>query len=332
MRRFSSHFAAAFFLIAFHFDTPAFALHPEEAFALSRQTGKPLLALGTSATCPPCHALKHHLRNEPSIQPLLTKYIVINMDSSTPEFRSFVRRFPAEVRGVPMVYVIRPDGVMLYGKSGGMRPEGLEKLLSFGLEESGEPLSSEQQERFSAVIAESERYQRDGDLLKAMQAISGVAEHPGYAASVTLARVLRDTLLDSLTRRLAVFDKNLVDSERMHGAAYRLAELYIALRDVPQLREPAGAMLVHYEKQEATRLAILQGKELVRARYFEQRELCRQALSSYERIIQIDAASPTAQHANQKIAIIKDKQREKIVRNDHRSFGAEGVRAGANLP
>jgi hypothetical protein len=121
----------------------------------------------------------------------------------------------------------------------------------------------------------------------------------------------------------------------MYGAAYRLAELYIALSDVPPLRELAGDMLVHYEQQESTRRAILQGKELVRARYFEEREMCKQALSSYERIVQIDAASPTAHHATHKIAVLRDKQRGKLARHDQRAFSDGGVGTtapGANLP
>jgi hypothetical protein len=246
----------------------------------------------------------------------MEKYVVIDIDSSTPEFQSFVRRFPAEVRGVPMVYLIRPDGAMLYGRSGGLPPKGIQNLLNFGLEESGEALDSDQQQRFSTAIATSERYQQEGELLKAMQVISPVAQHSGYAASVSRARLLRYSLTDSLRHRLAAFDEKLTDSESMHGAAYRLAEMYIGLSEVPQLRESAGEKLVHYEQQESTRLAIRQGKELVRARYFEQRELCKQALSSYERIIQIDKNSPTAHHASQKIAILADRQRQKLAISD----------------
>ena len=319
MRRFSGCLAAAVFFIGLHHDITAFALEPDEALELSSQTGKPLLALGTSETCPPCRALKYHLQFEPSLRALLEKYVVINMDSSRPEFQSFKRRFPAEVRGVPMVYVIRPDGAMLYGRSGGMPPEGIQNLLNFGLDESGDPLDSGQQQRFSAMIATSRRYQQEGELLKALQVISAVARHRGYAASVRRAQVLHDSLTDSLRNRLANFDQKLMDSESMHGAAYRLAELYVGLKEEPQLQESAAAKLIHHEQQESTRLAIMQGKELVRARYFEQRELCKQALSSYERIIQIDKASPTAQHATKKIAILAEKQRQKLAVRTRRS-------------
>ena len=319
MRRFSGHLAVAFFLIVFYRDISLFALQPGEALELSSRTGKPLLALGTNVTCPPCQALKHHLRSEPSLRGLLEGYVVVNMDSNSPEFHSFVRRFPAEVRGLPMVYVIRPDGAMLYGRAGGIPPQELQNLLRFGLEESGEALDSKRQQRLSAALAASHRYQQEGELLKALQVISAVMPQRGYAASVRRARVLRQTLTDSLRRRLAAFDEKLIDSASMHGAAFRLAEMYIGLSVVPQLRESAGAKLIRFEQQESTRLAILQGKELVRARYFEQRELCERALSSYERIIQIDKSSPTARHASQKIAILTDKQRQKLATRDHGS-------------
>ena len=318
MRRISGHLAAAVFLIVLHHDITVLALQPDEALELSSQTGKPLLALGTSVTCPPCQALQYHLRSEPSLRALLEKYVVINMDSSSPEFQSFVRRFPAQVRGVPMVYVVRPDGAMLYGRSGGLSPEGIQNLLSFGLEESGEALDSDHQQRFSAMLAISQRYQQEGELLKAIQVISSVAQHRGYAAAVRRARVLRDSLTESLRRRLATYDEKLMDSESMHGAAYRLAEMYVGLSKVPRLRESVATRLVHHEQQKSTRSAILQGVELVRARYFEQRELRKRALSSYERIIRIDKASPTAQHASQKIAILADKQRQKLAIRDRR--------------
>lgn len=305
------------FSLLFCLSCPVFGAQPDESLALAAETGRPLLATVTSPSCPPCQVLKYNLANDGSIQPIAEQYIVLNLDSRSQEFQAFRQKYPVEFRGVPMVFLIRPDGVKLYGQSGGLLPETLRDLLQFGLDASGAPLTSEQQQMFTESLAAAELHLRHGDLLKALRKTTFVFEQPCFASSVLRSRDVRNSILDAMHDRLAKLDERLVNGETMHGAAFRLVELYAGMGDVSGLRngstrERAKAMLLHYQQQDLTRLAVAQGVELVRAREHERRRTMDRAIASYNRIIALDEASPTAVHAVQRLTWIKARQRGEI--------------------
>lgn len=318
MGRKKRFFVALFFVLSLCFSNyQVFGAQPDEALRLAAETGRPLLATVTSPACPPCKVLKHNLATNRSVRSLAERYIVLDMAPHSPEFQAFLQKYPVEFRGVPMVFLIRPDGTSLYGRSGGMLSETLRGLLQFGLDESGTPLTSEQQQLFAELLASAELHLRQGDLLEALRETTIVSEQPCLASSVLRSRNLRNSILAAVDDRLAKLDQRLVNGEALHGAAFRLVELYAGLADVTGLRdvsvrERAKAMLLHYQHQDSTRLAVAQGAHLVRAREHERRRTMDQAIASYHRIIALDEASPTAEHAVQRLAWLKARQRREL--------------------
>ena len=296
---------------------PVFGAQPHTALSLAAETGRPLLAMVTSPTCPPCRDLKHNLANDQSIRRLVEQYVVLDMDPQSAELETFLQKYPVEFRGVPTLFLIRPDGVSLYGRSGGMLPETLRDLLQFGLDESGAPLTSSQKRLIDESMVDAELHLRDGDLIEALRKTTVGCEKPCFASSALRARELQDVILDAIHDRLAKLDQRLLKRETMYGAAFRLVELYAGLSDISGLknvspRERAKAMLMYYEGQDVTRLAVAQGVELVRARDHERRKAMDRAVASYNQIIAIDEASPTAVHAVQRLAWLKARQRREV--------------------
>ena len=287
------------------------ALHPSEAETLSLQTGKPLLALATRDTCPPCQALKHHLAADANVRALAEKYVVLYMDKESAEFETFLANHPAEYAGVPMVFILRPDGASLYGQSGGMTADGLKDLLKFGLDQSGEQLSSGQQIQFAENLNDSNRHLQQGELLAALRMTDAGAIENCFADIAVKTRAMRTSVLDEIASRLSKLDSRMVGNESMYGAAFRLAEFHAGLSDGPH-RETAKAMLKHYVSQPSTRLAVAQGVELVKARELERRGSFDDAVVSYDRIISLDKSTPTADHAVQKLSIIRARIRKEL--------------------
>ena len=287
----------------------ALALQPAEAESLAAQSGRPLLAVVTSDTCPPCQALKHLLASDAAVRELTEKYVVLNLDNQSTDFQAFLAQHPADYQGVPMVFVLRPDGAMLYGQSGGMTAHGLSDLLKFGLQESGRSLSSEEQARFVNNFNKSNQLLQQGELLAALQMTdAGQIEHC-FAKIVLRTRTVRTLLLDEIANRMSRLDARMLSPETMHGAAFRLAEFQAKLSDGPH-RETANAMLAHYTAQPSTRMAVAQGVQLVEARELERFGSFDAALARYERIITLDETTPTADHALQKLPIIKARIRK----------------------
>lgn len=280
------------------------ALQPEQAKAISAQSGRPLLALATRETCPPCQALKHHLASDESVRQLADKYVVLYMDKESSEFQTFLSQHPAEYQGVPMVFVLRPDGASLYGQSGGMTADALKELLQFGLSESGKALTSEQQVKLADNFNASNRYLQQGELLAALRMTNDGAIENCFAEIAVKSTAMRTSVLDEIANRLSKLDGRMLGSETMHGAAFRLAEFRDGLHDGPH-RETAAAILTHYTNQKSTRMAVAQGLELVEARKLERVGSFNDALARYRQILSLDESTPTADHALQKIPIIK---------------------------
>ncbi len=288
-------------------------LSPDEALAFSAESGRPLLAIATSPTCPPCRRLKADLSNVESVRTLAQKYVRLNMDSQSVAFGEFLRKFPTEFRGVPMVFVIRPDGASLYGQSGGMTTMAMEDLLRFGLEESGKSITPQLQRKLMADARASSQLFAEGKLLESLRLTDTSHIQRSFAKSVLQMKAIRRSILDEVSNRLSILDTQFSDRESMYGAAFRLAELYAGLNGSMH-QQTARAMLVHYRKQESTELAVRQGIELVKARKRERSGNLREAISSYDRIIALGNDSPTASHAMQKLAIIRESQRHKSAR------------------
>ncbi|MCA9263869.1 MAG: thioredoxin family protein [Planctomycetales bacterium] len=288
-----------------------------DALAASQETGRPLLAIASSPTCPPCLALKHTMATSSLVQVELQRYVLLQMDSASSEFTHFRQQFPADYQGVPMVYVIRADGTMLYGRSGGMAEQTLQRLLSAATQRSGSPLSDGQRQHVERSMQAARREVQSGQILSALQRVDSVARIPSYARSVNEARRLQQQLTMSVRNELQVLDEQIEQPDLTHSAAFQLARFYVRSKDLPEVREDAGRLLVKYERHTPTRVAVLQGKELVRAHFEEQRDACQQAITRYRRIVELDAASPTAKHAERRISELIEKQRRKQASAGH---------------
>jgi thiol-disulfide isomerase/thioredoxin len=102
----------------------------DAAVVESQRTGKPILAICTSESCPPCRALKQRFATDPEIQQLAnTHFVPINLDVGTPDFKTWAAKFGMAGKGIPMIYFVSATGEVLHKQSGAPSGQGLNRLL-----------------------------------------------------------------------------------------------------------------------------------------------------------------------------------------------------------
>lgn len=287
-----------------------------EALKTAQQTGRPLLAIATSPTCGPCLSLKSVIHGDENLRPLLDEFVYLEMDHKSPEFAEFRARFPGDVSGVPMVYMIRGDGAVLYGQSGSLRSEQLAQLLSHGIQNSGTMLRADQLASLEAAHKTARRRAGTGDLVSAMTTVAYIAELDSFAQVVQQAQATREQLHDLIIDWLERLDASIAAGDAVHANAYRLAELYVELpKSATRLRSTARRLLDEYESNHSTRTAIVQNKRLVRARLEEQRDLCDAAIASYRLVRELAPNSPAGEFAAERLNVVQARRQKKLTSN-----------------
>jgi len=289
----------------------------DDAIALSQATNRPLLAVGGADFCGPCRKLHKTIATDPQLQPLLENCVVLEMDSQTQEFQNFVNRFPADASMIPMVYVVLPDGHPIYAQSGGMDGTKLAGLLRNAIDSStpqnnNTMLASASEEVSGGVdleeMLQSARvHAQGGKLIDALEIVSPIAAMQGQSPQIAKARAYQTRLESVISQWMTDLAFQLERSESVHGAAYRLAELYVRTPDHPQLRNQARDLLQRFETETVTRVPVKQAKYLLKARYFEDNGDTRNALAQYEAVVTIDKSSPAGEFANRRLASLQDR-------------------------
>ena len=295
--------------------TPVVAqgLTAAEALRTIRKTGKPLLAVASSPTCGPCLALKSIIHSDEHIKRALSDYVYLEMDSKSAEFAEFRARFPGSYVGVPMVYVVRADGEVMYGQSGGMPADQLKLLLQHGLNNSGRVLTATELQSIESAYDRGRQMAENGNLAGSLSLMSKIANLDSFAEIVTEAQSTEEELKALIARWTEELDSSIGSGKSVHANAYRLAELYVELPESAAiLRANVKYALDHYEEQDRTRNAIRQNKRLVRARFEEGRQMCDAAAASYQYVISLGATSPAGEFAKERLQVVAQRQELKV--------------------
>lgn len=279
----------------------------------SRHAGRPLFAMVTSQTCPPCRALKHTIATNTQVRTRLAKFELLVLDVDSSEVNEFKKLNATDTSIVPMLVMLRPDGVTLYSQAGNLPAQNLVEILQFGLDQSGLVLDREQQAQIRETLKLADEKMQQQEYAAAFQMIEPIAALKSFATDVRAAQTMRDDLIRQMGKQLQQIDA-ILQEEVSYGAAYRLADLFVAVEPVPDLRSSAAVLLAKYEDQRDSAEAIHQGKELVRARFFERRNACRKAIASYDRIVATNADSPIGLHASKMIDLLRQREAKKITR------------------
>lgn len=104
----------------------------EQRIGDAQRTGRPLLVIGTTETCPHCVRLMKQLQGR-ELFDYTSRYIPLEVKAGTPEFQQWAKLFPPTGNGVPMIWIVTAQGKELYNKSGAPAGDGVARLLHQGL-------------------------------------------------------------------------------------------------------------------------------------------------------------------------------------------------------
>jgi thioredoxin-related protein len=103
----------------------------DRAFALARQTGKPVFLYWGAVWCPPCNQVKATLFSRPDFVERSRSFIPVYVDGDKPGAQKVAARF--KVTGYPTMVLFKPDGSEITRLPGEVDPERYLLTLSAGL-------------------------------------------------------------------------------------------------------------------------------------------------------------------------------------------------------
>lgn len=203
----------------------------DQAVALTRRTGRPLLAIGGTVNCVYCVKMAKQLETDESLVPAASKYVILKIDTSTPLWREWRDKYEIDGDGVPQVVILRADGKQIYGKSGA--PADLKGFLEQNLSDAGTVLSGEELADREKLLREAQKSLKKKDYAKATELGLECIQDDCFAAVVGEARKLLDNLDDRAVVALKEAEKKLSSRDRQLDGALALLEVEAAFSGHP---------------------------------------------------------------------------------------------------
>lgn len=229
-----------------------------QAKELSEKTGRPILAIGGTEQCGFCVALKKRLKTEGSLHPILAQYVNLEINTESPEWQEWARKHPHEGNGIPIIYLVRPDGQTMHAKSGAPEGAGLPKLLVEGLSQSGTLYTKAQLEGLVKLKGDFEKAvaeKKPVELSKVFNQAKKYGEPGRFGSYASISKEV-DTLLANYINEVDSSVKALKDRVSYQGEdsskQFELAlEIANAKRDYGSLyfsKEAVNELVVDFKK------------------------------------------------------------------------------------
>jgi hypothetical protein len=310
----------------------------QEAASEATKTGKPLIVLGTSATCSRCQALKQGLSSNPELKLLLTQYVTVEVPFAGREFKEAFQAIVARDKkfnqpiGAPSVFLFTAAGETVYAgpnqASGMAAGDELKKLLIEGIGKNGGVRSPalEFANKSSAEQAADLRQARK--LLSEKQVVPAallVARHIQPAAEsdeqiaavvkltgLPLAKSNSEAELDALVKQLSGPGQSLVQAALAQASsgdatrgAVQLAELDRAFGKFPALAEPLAAAWKETEAKANVPQLREQAELIDKARAAESEQDLPRAIAAYEEVVATYPGTQAAELSQQRLKQLK---------------------------
>lgn len=280
----------------------------EQAIAKSKATGRPILAMAGSKTCAPCQALLERLSTDRSIAPLVTQFVPLKVETDGDHWGEWASKYPHEGSGIPILFVVRADGEMLYGKSGAKNGAELPIFLSEQLKGAGRIYSDEQLATIKAAVTESNKALAEGDTWTAVKRMQGLSKlgTPGkfasYASVAQEADALQLQLVEQGKAALAAAKEKLVGDDKFAGVLEVLAANRI-FGTITELKKDLISAEREISKDQSLKETLRQAEALDRAVAQASNKATRKsAPAAFELVMTRFPNTPAAELAKAKLA------------------------------
>ncbi|HMO12733.1 MAG TPA: SHD1 domain-containing protein [Pirellulaceae bacterium] len=119
-------------------------------------------------------ALGERLSSDAKLKALLTQFVYLKIDVSTPDYSLWIAEHKPERGAIPQVYIVRADGHEIYNQVGAPETPALIKLMADALAESGIKLSENEAKQVTSANELAMSHLQQGDHLGALVALSKI--------------------------------------------------------------------------------------------------------------------------------------------------------------
>jgi tetratricopeptide (TPR) repeat protein len=286
-------------LSAFLASTSCYAAGLDLAVAKSKDSGLPLLVIGSGENCAYCVELEKRLSTEPDLQPLVAQYVPVKLMVDEPDFAAFAQTYKPTGEGIPMIFIISSDGKEIANVSGLPAGDGLKQLLERGIAETGgiKNVASDagagmKAERALRIVKRLlARDQKDDAIVVLAPFIEkNQTAQPSDAAARGDKRSELLQMAADLTREArAEFDKAVAKSKTQGGAllgAVMQARVRRIYGGLPDIASALDAFEAEFEADAERAPLIAQAALIDKAREFDERKNKTRAVAAYRKVME----------------------------------------------
>jgi hypothetical protein len=273
--------------------------------------GVPVLAVASTDSCRDGPVLKRRLANNPSLQPLVARFAIVELRMSGNdkwEWNRWQGHFDIRRRNTPQLFVIRADGRVSFS---GDPPAELAGFLRAQLDSSGQPITTRQADQFEARLRSAAQFQEEGNLAGAVGAVMPAVRMPSFARpivqSVAFRAAVARVLLERIERVGDGPDAGVQDAGRRTSATEHLAavEEIVAASEqfvttLPEVARAASKRLAEISR-EPDGTETVRNAQLLHRAAFAARTSADRGLALYHQIIAMHPDSPAAELAATRI-------------------------------
>lgn len=232
----------------------------------------------------------------------------LKIDTDGDNWGAWSRKYRHEGGAIPILYVVRANGDLLYGKSGSKQGDELPLFLTEQLAKAGKIFSDSQLAALRAAVDDANKALSEGDAAAAVRRMDGLKKlgEPGklgsYAAVATEADGLHAKLVEQGKAALKMAQEQLAGNEKFSGVLGIISTNRIYGK-LSELRKDAGTAERDLRKDTSLKEEVKQAEALDRAlALVGQKSGKKAAMQALENVAVRYPDSPAAEMAKAKLA------------------------------
>lgn len=248
------------------------------------------------------------LNSDRSIRPYVVQFVPLKVETQGEVWSRWVSKYPFQGSSIPIIYIIRADGEMLYGQSGALDGDSLTQLMVGVMPKAGRVFNDKEYALLKQSVDAARAAVADKQFDEAVKQLSSLAKLGTLGELGSYAKLAReaDEMATELTARgkeqLAAAQGKLADKEAAFDGALLLAETVRVFGRWTPLKDDLTAVARDVKKDEALAELFAQAQDYDRAMVYCAMPTGRsRAESTLRMVVQRYPDSPVAQRAQKKL-------------------------------
>lgn len=237
----------------------------------------------------------------------MAQFVPLKIHTDGDNWQAWASKHRHEGGGIPILYVVRPNGELVYAKSGSKAGDELPRFLSEHLATAGTIFSDGQLTLIKSAVEESSKSLAEGDLaaavkrLEVLRKLGPLGKLGSYAAVSLEADALYLKLVEQGTAALKAAQEQLAGDEKFSGILGVVSANRI-FGKLPELRKDLVSAQREITKNVALKEDLKQAEALDKAlALLGQKNGSKLATPALEAVVTRFPGTPAAEHATAKL-------------------------------